>query len=196
MAHGLAGITIVATPVENLKSTSPLFRLFYINSDEIPSQVTVTDTKICRRPPVSGTAGLYTANSANARRFRVVEWLHGKHSIPDQLFLDVLVGRGTSTFLAGGLGSLVFWIMSIPADNTKNRMMAYPYPAPYSAPPGGKFGVPSFATTVRTTYLREGVSGFYRGLGPCILRAFPVNACAYFVYEGILRGLGAEKTRH
>lgn len=52
---------------------------------------------------------------------------------------------------------------------------------------------PSFILTVRHIYSNQGVPGFFRGLGPCILRAFPVNACAFFVYEGLMRGLGAEQ---
>uniref|UniRef100_A0A0W0G042 Mitochondrial carrier n=1 Tax=Moniliophthora roreri TaxID=221103 RepID=A0A0W0G042_MONRR len=203
MAHGLAGMcagvtsTIVATPVENLK-----IKL------QLQTQRSAADRQFrgpldCIRQIVrtQGVLGLWSGFTGSIAFRTNFFWMFSSVEVLMRGFsrlegTSYEMSTGTSTFLAGGLGSLVFWIMSIPADNTKNRMMAYPYPAPYSAPPGGKFGVPSFATTVRTTYLREGVSGFYRGLGPCILRAFPVNACAYFVYEGILRGLGAEKTRH
>jgi hypothetical protein len=51
----------------------------------------------------------------------------------------------------------------------------------------------SFAATARQVYAREGLSGFFRGLNVCLLRAFPSNACAIFVYEGIMRNVGAEK---
>jgi Mitochondrial carrier protein len=39
----------------------------------------------------------------------------------------------------------------------------------------------------------DGLRGYFAGLAPCLLRAFPVNASALFVYEGILRLLNAEK---
>lgn len=52
---------------------------------------------------------------------------------------------------------------------------------------------PSFIRTARQILAREGASGFFRGLGPCFLRAFPVNASALFVYEGTMRILGAEQ---
>ena len=52
---------------------------------------------------------------------------------------------------------------------------------------------PSFLLVARRIYTRDGLGGFFRGLGPCFLRAFPVNASAIFVYEGMLRILGAEK---
>jgi hypothetical protein len=49
---------------------------------------------------------------------------------------------------------------------------------------------------VRTIYQTSGSRGFFRGLAPSILRAFPANACSYFVYEGVLRVLGAEKVNN
>ena len=52
---------------------------------------------------------------------------------------------------------------------------------------------PSFVGTVRQTFAQSGYRGFFRGLGPTILRAFPVNASAIWVYEGLMRTLGAEK---
>jgi solute carrier family 25 carnitine/acylcarnitine transporter 20/29 len=42
----------------------------------------------------------------------------------------------------------------------------------------------------------DGPRGFVRGLAPVLIRAFPVNASALFVYEGTMRMLGAEKVRH
>ena len=50
------------------------------------------------------------------------------------------------------------------------------------------------ALAVAKTILREeGLKGFVKGLAPVLLRAFPVNASALFVYEGIMKFLGAEK---
>lgn len=34
-----------------------------------------------------------------------------------------------------------------------------------------------------------GWRGFWRGFGPCFLRAFPANAVALVAFEGIMRGL-------
>lgn len=52
---------------------------------------------------------------------------------------------------------------------------------------------PSFTRTVRQVLAESGYRGFYRGLGPTLLRAFPVNASALWVYESLMRLLGAEK---
>ena len=77
-------------------------------------------------------------------------------------------------------------------------MMAYPHPQVYpslrtSEPPMKR---PAFFHTARQILAREGSAGFFRGLGPCFLRAFPVNASALFVYEGTMRILGAEQVCH
>jgi solute carrier family 25 carnitine/acylcarnitine transporter 20/29 len=55
---------------------------------------------------------------------------------------------------------------------------------------------PSFLAIAKRIYTGEGVQGFFRGLTPTLLRAFPVNACAFFVYEGTMRVLGAEKVSY
>jgi solute carrier family 25 carnitine/acylcarnitine transporter 20/29 len=73
-------------------------------------------------------------------------------------------------------------------------MMSHPYPLPYPAPTSSApVTRPSFLSVACRIYSHDGPTGFFRGLGLCLLRAVPVNACAFFVYEGILRGLGAEK---
>ncbi|KIP11405.1 hypothetical protein PHLGIDRAFT_27892 [Phlebiopsis gigantea 11061_1 CR5-6] len=96
------------------------------------------------------------------------------------------ISTGTANFLSGGLGSFAFWFMAIPADNVKNRMFAVPHTSPK----------PSFTGTVRQIYTVAGWRGFFAGLSPCLIRAFPANACAFYVYEGLMRTLKAEKTRH
>jgi hypothetical protein len=75
-------------------------------------------------------------------------------------------------------------------------MMSQPLVATASRP--GLFshlGRPSFVSIARNIYTLNGFRGFFRGLGPTFLRAFPVNASAFFVFEAILRVLGAEKVR-
>ena len=115
------------------------------------------------------------------------------------------MSTGTANFLSGGLSAFAYWIMAIPADNVKkyvselklrrrsiadtidinarSRIMATPHTAP----------VPSFTSTVRSIYATTGLRGFVAGLSPCLLRAFPSNACAFYAYEGLLRLMGAEK---
>lgn len=54
---------------------------------------------------------------------------------------------------------------------------------------------PKFIDTFRQIKLVSGYRGFFAGLTPCLLRAFPSNACAFYVYEGLLRSFNAEKVR-
>jgi solute carrier family 25 carnitine/acylcarnitine transporter 20/29 len=35
----------------------------------------------------------------------------------------------------------------------------------------------------------EGIRGYYRGFVPCVLRAFPANAAALFMFEQTMRTL-------
>jgi len=95
------------------------------------------------------------------------------------------MSTGFKTFCSGGLGSFMFWFSAIPADNVKNRIMARPLDAPRT----------TVLRVASDIYQNLGWRGFYRGLAPCLLRAFPVNASALFVYEGLMKGLKAEKTR-
>lgn len=34
---------------------------------------------------------------------------------------------------------------------------------------------------------QEGIKGYYRGFVPCVLRAFPANAAALFMFERTMR---------
>jgi len=95
------------------------------------------------------------------------------------------MSHGFKTFCSGGIASFAFWFFALPADNIKNRIMSRNLDQP--------------RTTIRAValhvYRTLGIRGFYAGFAPCVLRAFPVNASAYFVYEGLMAGLGAEKIR-
>jgi len=95
------------------------------------------------------------------------------------------LSTGMKTFLAGGLGSFAYWIFAMPFDNIKNRIMVEPLGSPRR----------SLLTVARSVYQTGGWRGFYRGFVPCTIRAFPVNSCAYFVYETLLKKMGAEATR-
>ncbi|KAJ6621656.1 mitochondrial carrier domain-containing protein [Mycena sp. CBHHK59/15] len=199
-AHGLAGLfagltsSPLAAPIELIK-----VRL------QLQMQKSVSDRQFkgpfdCARQLVhsQGVFGLWTGFSASvlyrAHFFymflafeacmRGLSQLNGTPYEPSV---------GIANMVSGGAASLCFWTMAIPFDRTKNRMMSHPYPLPYPASPSANR--PSFLSVARQIHAREGLRGFFRGLGPCYLRALPSNACAFLVYEGILRALGAEQTR-
>lgn len=37
-----------------------------------------------------------------------------------------------------------------------------------------------------SVYRKDGIKGYYRGFVPCVLRAFPANAAALFMFERTL----------
>jgi len=89
---------------------------------------------------------------------------------------------GTANFLAGGSSALVYWAFAMPADNVKSRVQGASLQAPVSV-----------AEAARTIYREAGLRGFFRGFGVCMLRAWPANAAAMFMYEGLMRLMGAEQ---
>lgn len=90
-------------------------------------------------------------------------------------------------FWAGGFSAQVFWLMSYPSDVVKQRIMTDPL--------GGKLGdgerrFGSWWEAARAVYKEgNGWKGYWRGFLPCFLRAFPANACALLVFEGVMRAL-------
>ncbi|KAJ3883326.1 mitochondrial carrier [Lentinula edodes] len=203
VGHGLAGIaagitsTIIATPIEHIKVKLQLQSQRSISDRQFKGPIDCI-RQIVR---VQGPLGLwygFTGSVAFRLNFgfmflsfeglmRVFSSLKGT---------SFEMSTGTANFISGGLGSFVFWFFAMPADNIKNRMMSYPHPLQYPQSSAALGHRPSFWATARSINSQHGLPGFFRGLGPCFLRAFPVNASAFFVYEGLLRVLGAEKTRH
>ncbi|KAF8905501.1 mitochondrial carrier domain-containing protein [Gymnopilus junonius] len=192
-AHGLAGLfagwtsAIVATPVELLKvklqlqsQKSPLDRRF-------KGPIHCARQIIC----IQGITGLWSGFTGSLAFRSNFFWMFLSFEAIMRAFSRLegtpyQISTGSANFWSGGLASFVYWAMAIPLDNIKNRMMAHPYPQPYPQTVTSAQGVlknPSFLRVARHIYYRDGMAGFFRGLTPCFLRAFPVNASALFVYE-------------
>ncbi|KAJ4002395.1 mitochondrial carrier [Lentinula boryana] len=203
VGHGLAGVaagitsTIIATPIEHIKVKLQLQSQRSISDRQFKGPIDCIRQILRIQGPLGLWSG-FTGSVAFRLNFgfmflsfeglmRVSSTLKGT---PYEM------STGTANFISGGLGSFVFWFFAMPADNIKNRMMSYPHPLPYPQSSVNLGHRPSFWATAASIHSQHGIPGFFRGLGPCFLRAFPVNASAFFVYEGLLRVLGAEKTRH
>ncbi|KAL7410244.1 mitochondrial carrier domain-containing protein [Mrakia frigida] len=138
-----------------------------------------------------GVLGLYRGFAASLAFRANFAWMFGGYEIFMRSFAKLdstpyALSLPTQTFLAGGLGANFFWLGALPADNVKNRIMTDSLTSPRYT------GLPS---VVRAIWKEAGWKGFYRGFVPVVLRAFPTNASALFVYEGVMRYSGAEKTR-
>ena len=104
------------------------------------------------------------------------------------------ISPGMSTFLSGGLAAEVYWCFAFPFDTVKNRMMADSLHNP-------KF--PTLKSAFLSVWNQRGpnapltlrVRSFYVGFVVCLLRAFPTNAAALFVFETTMHLLDAEKVR-
>lgn len=66
--------------------------------------------------------------------------------------------------------------------------MSHPFPRALNRSP-----TPSLRAVVGKIVQTEGPRGFFRGLTPSLIRAFPANACAIGVYEGAMRAFNAEE---
>ena len=108
---------------------------------------------------------------------RLSRWLENKTAL----------SQPAINFWAGGLSSQIFWLSSYPFDVVKQRIITDPL--------GGTLGdgMPRFygrwRPAARDVLMRDGIKGYWRGFVPCIVRAFPANAIALLVFEGVMRGL-------
>ena len=90
--------------------------------------------------------------------------------------------------LAGGCSGALTWALIYPFDVVKTRIQT----APLTTPIEKRRIVYMF----RAIYKEHGIQYFFRGLGVTLLRAFPVNAIIFPVYEFTLfelnqRGIGS-----
>eukprot|EP00758_Cryptobia_borreli_P006424 Tbor_TRINITY_DN5150_c0_g1::TRINITY_DN5150_c0_g1_i3::g.26358::m.26358/K15109/SLC25A20_29, CACT, CACL, CRC1; solute carrier family 25 (mitochondrial carnitine/acylcarnitine transporter), member 20/29 len=77
----------------------------------------------------------------------------------------------SQALLAGGCGGLGMWSFAIPLDAIKTRVQASR---------GGDASVVKAFTHIMKD---QGIKGFYRGVGPALLRAFPANAATFAAKE-------------
>ncbi|PXF47908.1 Mitochondrial carnitine/acylcarnitine carrier-like protein [Gracilariopsis chorda] len=76
--------------------------------------------------------------------------------------------------IAGGMAGLAFWLPCYPMDLCKTLIQTDSETNP-------KYR--GFFDCVRKVVKSEGVRGLYKGIGPCLARAFPANAVTLLAYE-------------
>lgn len=74
----------------------------------------------------------------------------------------------------GGIAGEALWMSSYPFDVVKSKMQCDTF--------GAQQQFKSMRDCFKTTYATEGMMGFWKGLGPTLLRAMPVSAGTFFVY--------------
>lgn len=155
-------ISVVVTPVEVVKSKLQVGR-----GDKGPLAV------VRKLYSTSGIAGLYRGLSAVAL-VRASNWAYFGSYAAAQELLNKIPGapksRQGNALLAGGIAGVSFWFAAYGFDVVKARMMVDEVPM-------------GFMQTARSIYAEYGWSGFARGFSPCVIRAFPANAAAFFGFE-------------
>ncbi|OZJ02992.1 hypothetical protein BZG36_03134 [Bifiguratus adelaidae] len=136
---------------------------------------------------------------------------YGIYFMVYEAFKDFLKADGTSSYLidsaklltAGGMAGVIGWVSIYPLDVIKSRLqvqsvsnnaqqekqMRHPHLAKAPCTPitpkpitNGQVYKGIIDCAIKS-YRQEGLQVFGRGLGATIIRAFPVNAVTFFVYE-------------
>lgn len=85
---------------------------------------------------------------------------------------------------SGGIAGCLSWAAATPADVLKTVQQEA----------GGRGRSLGILAAAREVHARDGLGGFLRGLGPSVVRAFPVNAVTFVVYEQLKRSFGVPST--
>ena len=88
-----------------------------------------------------------------------------------------------SCIIGGGLAGMATYLSHYPLDLVANRMMANVVLLQQQTTTTSITALPGMRETFRTIYHHQGWTGYFRGLGPCLLRAFPANAAIFVSYE-------------
>jgi ornithine carrier protein len=93
--------------------------------------------------------------------------------------------------VAGGTAGMAYHITFFPADVIKSvyqTQPAVPTSSSSSVADGSGTGQQlKWRDVVRSVVRRDGIRGFYQGLGITLLRAFPSNAVVFLCYENLSR---------
>ena len=171
MDHGVSGlvagiiVSFVATPVEVLKAN---LQVKYDKGFKSPISMIQELIKL------KGIRGLYQGLDG-CLLFRSFFWLlWSSYEFYTIKFQQYGLSPSMIPFFAGGMAANTFWITSFPFDTIKNKLMTRRNDLDFK----------NIYTCSRYIYQHGGgIRGFYRGYVPCLLRSFPTNASAIFVFE-------------
>lgn len=189
VGHGFAGVlagctvSFIAAPVEHIKARLQI-QYAAKKTDRLYSGPIDCLTKVYKH---HGVRGVYHGLSATLlfRTFFFFWW--SSYDILTRYMKDnTRMSAPAINFWAGGLSAQVFWLTSYPSDLVKQRIMTDPL--------GGGLGdgerkFRHWNQAAKAVYRENGWRGYWRGFVPCFLRAFPANAMALLVFEGVMRGL-------
>ena len=83
--------------------------------------------------------------------------------------------------ICAGISGILCWLPFYPIDQIKTRIQTQSFN-------NNKNGMMTMREAFHQLYVQEGgVKRLYRGLTPCLIRAFPAYAAQYTVYETALK---------
>lgn len=80
----------------------------------------------------------------------------------------------------GAVAGVLLWVTTFPHDVIKSRMQADDI---------GSRKYPSIASTIRSIHAQNGISGFFNGIVPCLMRAPLINAATFLTFELVQKSL-------
>lgn len=189
VGHGIAGIlagctvSFIAAPVEHIKARLQI-QYAARKSERLYSGPLDCLFKIYRH---HGVRGVYHGlGSTLFFRSFFFFWWSSYDVLSRCLHTHTSLSNPAVNFWAGGLSAQVFWLTCYPSDLVKQRIMTDPL--------GGGLGdgqrkYHRWREAAVDVYRESGWKGYWRGFLPCFLRAFPANAMALLVFEGVMRTL-------
>lgn len=124
-----------------------------------------------------GIRGLYKGVFASAMRDTPaygVYFLAYNFMIRDLLKTEPSKMSSVGTAVCGGIAGFTLWLTTFPMDLVKSKIQSDDFKNP-------KYK--SYMHCVSETYKAGGLRGFYTGWLPCALRAMPVNAVIFTLFE-------------
>jgi len=92
--------------------------------------------------------------------------------------------------LGGGLAGMVTWASAYPLDVVMSRMQAEGAKTQTNRRAGALRTITEiYKAGITEIYKAGGGAAFFKGLGPCLLRAFPVNAVIFLTFEQSMKML-------
>ena len=183
VAGSAAGIanSVVSGPVEHIRTRMQV-------QTKSGTEAAYRGTVDCVRKIYGqyGLAGLYKGQVSTVAREIIG---YGGYFMAYELALRYFTENGRRSksevgilpiMLSGAIGGFGMWLPVYPVDVVKSKLQTDAF----------ELTSRRYRSTwdcVRKTFQAEGIAGFYRGFGPCLVRAAPVNAGTFLAFELAMR---------
>ncbi|KAI9592984.1 mitochondrial carrier domain-containing protein [Syncephalis fuscata] len=172
---------LVSTPTELVKCRAQILK----NTRSSPEQGQFTSWQVTKQVfRQHGLTGFYRGGGITILRdalgygvyFWAYEGMKRQLGIENVPYTHVADPIGLQLLLCGGIAGICTWASIYPMDVVKSRIQTQ------SNPLNAQHAL-SATECARQLYRQEGWRGFTRGLSVTLIRAFPVNAVTFLVYE-------------